>query len=172
MGNTKLTGGTKLIAAVKVEYISDVLTNGGIKSKVGRLGRRNDQAGKGCGLGDGRIGEREIAWSEDAVGGFEQRGFKNAGKLADIAWPAVLEQAGEGTRTEDNGPLLVAQAEAIKKVLGERGDIFASLAERRNSETDGSETEGEVGDENTLSGHLAEGSLDQDCSPGRTVLAP
>ena len=131
------------------------------------------QAGCGlsCGLGFG--GKDEVAGEDDAVVGFEERGFKDAGELADVAGPVVLEEAGEGAGAEEHGALLIAGADAVEQGLGERGDVFAALAQGRNGEADGGEAEGEVGEKQSLTGHLAERSLrggEEDGAAGRAIL--
>ena len=118
-------------------------------------------------------GQGEVAGEDDAVVGFEERGFKDAGEFADVAGPVVLEEAGEGAGAEEHGALLIAGADAVEQGLGERGDVFAALAQRRNGETDGGEAEGEVGEKKSLTGHLAQRGLrrgEQDGAAGRAVL--
>ena len=121
----------------------------------------------------GFSGQGEVAGEDDAVVGFEQGGFKDAGELADVAGPVVLEETGECAGAEDDGALLVAGADAVEQGLGERGNIFAALAQRRNGEADGGESEGEVGKKKSLTGHLAQRGLrggEQDGAAGRAVL--
>ena len=134
-------------------------------------GRRREVCGGGGGFGG--VGEGEVGGAYDAVGGFKERGFEDGGEFADVAGPGVLDEASERAGAEDDGALLVAGAEAVKQALGERGDVFAALAERRDGEADGGEAEGEVGDEQSLAGHLAErgvGGGEQDGAAGRAVL--
>ena len=107
----------------------------------------------------GAGGQGQVVWTDDAVFGFEEGSFQDAGELADVAGPTVLEEAGEGAGAEDDGAMLVACAEAVEEGLGEQRDVFAALAERGNGEADGGEAEGEVGHEQALTGHLAEGGL-------------
>ncbi len=85
----------------------------------------------------------------------------------------MLEQAGERAGSEHDGALLVARAEAVEEELRERGDVFAALAQRRNGEADGREAEGEVGKQQSLTGHLAQRSLrgsEQNGAAWRAVL--
>jgi hypothetical protein len=118
-------------------------------------------------------GEREVFGADDAIGGLEESGFEDGGEFADVAGPVVLEQAGEGAGAEEDGALLVAEADALEKGLGEGGDVFATHAQRGNCKADGAETEGEVGEEQALADHLAERSLrggEEDGAAGGTVL--
>ena len=118
-------------------------------------------------------GQGEVAGEDDAVVGFEERGLKDAGEFADVAGPVVLEEAGERAGSEEHGALLIAGADAVEQGLGERGDVFAALAQRRNGEADGGEAEGEVGEQESLTGHLAQRRLrggEQDGAAGRTIL--
>jgi len=71
----------------------------------------------------------------------------------------VLEEPGEGAGSEDHGALLIAGAKAVEEELGERGDVFATLAQRRNGEANGCEAKGEVGKKQSLTGHLAQRGL-------------
>ena len=86
----------------------------------------------------------------------------------------MLQQAGERAGAEDDGALLIAGADAVKQGLGERGDVFAALAQRRNGEADGGEAEGEVGQQAVpwpaiwRSGVCEEAR--RTARPGRTVL--
>ena len=110
---------------------------------------------------------------DDAVVGFEECSFKQAGELAHIARPGVLEEAGERAGPEDDGALLVAGANAVEQGLCERGDVFTALAQRGDGEANGGEAEGEVGKKESLSGHLTERSLrrgEQDGAARRAVL--
>ena len=104
-------------------------------------------------------GEGEVFRADDAVGGFEEGGFKYGGEFADVAGPVVLEEACEGSGAEEHGPLLVADADAFEEGLGEWGDVFAAEAEGWDGEPDGAEAEGEVGEDQTLADHLAERGL-------------
>jgi hypothetical protein len=129
-----------------------VVANDGVEGKIVR-------PGDGLGLegwGGGVVGEGEIRGADDAVGGLEERGFKDAGELAHVAGPVVLEQAGESAGTQDDVALLVAGGDALKQGLGERSNVFAALAQGRNGEADGGEAEGEVRHEQALACHLAE----------------
>jgi len=108
--------------------------------------------------GDGR-GKVEVEGADDAVFGFEECGFEDAGEFADVAGPGVLKEPGERAGAEDDGSLLVAAAEAFEEALGDGGDVFAALAQGRDGETDGGEAIGEVGHEQALADHLAKGGL-------------
>ena len=69
--------------------------------------------------------------------------------------------------------MLVADADAVEQGLGERGDIFAALAQRGNGEAEGGKPEGQVGQHQPLLGHLAQRGLrggQHDRVPRRTVL--
>jgi hypothetical protein len=165
----KLAGGAEFVATVEFEDVLDVVADDGVEGEI---------VGLGGGLGDqGRgflaVGEVEVVGADDAVNGFEQSGFEDGGQFADIARPAVLQEAGERAGAEDDGALLVADADAVKQGLGERGNILAAHAQRGDGEADGAEAEGEVGQEQALAGHLAERGLrgcEDDGAAGRAVL--
>ena len=172
----ELTGGAKLVAAIEVEDVLDVLANDGVEGQVGRprggmnAGTRIEQRGI---LGLGSVGQGEIGGLDEAIGGFEERHFEDTGELANVARPVVLQEAGEGAGSKDDRTQLVAVAEAIEQELCERSDIFAALAERRDGEADRGEAEGEIGKERALAGHVAKRSLrgsDDDSAAGRAVL--
>ena len=55
--------------------------------------------------------------------------------------------------------LLIAGADAVEQGLGERGNVFAALAQRGNGKADGGEAEGQVGQQQPLAGHLAQRGL-------------
>ena len=119
------------------------------------------------------VGQGEIDGTDDAIFSFEERRLKDAGKFAHIAGPVVLQEAGEDSGSEDNGTLLVACTDAVKKELGERSDIFAALAQGWDGEANGSEAEGEVGQQQALTGHLAERCLrgsEEDGAAGGAIL--
>lgn len=85
----------------------------------------------------------------------------------------MLEQAGERAGAEHDVTLLIAGGDPLKESLGERCDVFAPLAQRRNSEADGGETEGEVWHEQALAGHLTQRRFRGDGEDGaarRTIL--
>ena len=95
------------------------------------------------------------------------------GEFADVAGPVVLEQACERAGAENDGALLVAGADAVEQRLGQRGDIFAALAQRRNGEANRGEAESQVGQQESLAGHLAQRGLRRGQEHGaarRTVL--
>ena len=144
----------KLVAAVEVEDVLDVLIDYGIEGEV-------FWTGDGMNLGGTLIagGEGEIFGADDAVGCFEEGGFEDGGEFADVALPVVLEQTGECAGAEEDGTLLVAEADALEEGLGEGSDVFAAQAQGRDGESDGCEAEGEVGEKQTLAGHLAKRSL-------------
>ena len=87
----------------------------------------------------------QVAWAKDAGGGIEYSRFEGGGKLANVARPGVLEKARQGSLGEDCGGLLVVAADAVDKCLGDWGDVFAMLLERREGKADSGEAEGEVG---------------------------
>ena len=195
----ELAGGSELVAAVEVEDELNVLANDGVEGEVGAgwglrvegrsgAGRRVGP-GMGCGIDEGGGGERgvelrnrrrleavgqgEVGGTDDAVVGLKESIFENAGELAHVAGPSVLEEAGKGAGSEDDGALLIADADAVEEELGEGGDVFAALAQRRDRETNGGETKGEVGKKQSLTGHLAQRSLrrcEQNGAARRAVL--
>ena len=119
------------------------------------------------------VGKGQVVGADDAVVGFEQGGFKDGGEFAHVAGPAVLQEAGEGAGAEDDGALLIAGADAVEQGLGEQGNVFAALAQRRNGEADGGKAEGEVGQQQALAGHLAQRGLrggEDDGAARRAVL--
>jgi hypothetical protein len=168
-GDVELAGGTELVAAVEVEHVLDVVADDGVEGEIVRAG---DGLGLG-GRGEGVVGQGEIGGADDAVGGLEERGLEDARELAHIAGPGVLKEAGEGAGAEDDVALLIAGGDALEQGLGERGDVFAALAQGRNGEADGGEAEGEVGHEQALTGHLAKRRFrrgDENGAAGRAVL--
>ncbi len=168
-GDAELAGGAELVAAVEVEDVADVVADDGVEGEILRAGDGLRLGGRG----EGVVGEGEIGGADDAVGGFEERGFKDARELAHIAGPVVLEEAGEGAGSEDDVALLIAGGDALEQGLGEGGDVFAALAQRRDGEADGGEAEGEVGQEETLAGHVAKRRFrrgDEDDAAGRAIL--
>jgi hypothetical protein len=153
-GDGELAGCAELVSFVEVEDVLDVLVDDGVEGEVVGVG-------DGVGLGGAVIvgGEGEVLRSDDAVGGFEECGFEDGGEFADVTGPVVLEKAGECAGSEEDRALLVAEADAFEEGLGERGDVFASKAEGRNGEANCAEAEGEVGEQESLTDHLAERSL-------------
>ena len=166
--DAELAGGAELVAAVEVEDILDVMLNDGVEVEGvavhGRLERRRGfEAG----------GQGEIVGADGSVAGFEQSGFKHGGELAHVSRPVVLQEAGERAGRHKDRALLIARADAVKHSLGQRGDVFAAHTQRRNSKADGGEAEGEIGQQETLRGHLAQRGLrgcEQDGAASRTVL--
>lgn len=150
-GDMELAGGAELVAAVEVEDVLDMVADDGIEGQVLRARDGMRLGGRG-----GVVGEGEIGGADDAVGGLEKRGFQNARELAHIAGPGMLEQAGERAGAEHDVTLLIAGGDALEESLGEGCDVFAPLAQGRNSEADGGETEGEVRHEQALAGHLTQ----------------
>jgi len=128
------------------------------RSVCGGWGGRSKSGAGETGVAGG-CGQGEVEGADYSVFGFEERGFEDGGQFADIAGPGVLEQAGERAGSEDDGALLIAGADAVEERLGERGDVFAALAQRWDGEPDGGEAEGEVGHEEALAGHLAKRGL-------------
>ena len=119
------------------------------------------------------VREGEVRSTDDAVVGLEERVLEDAGQLAHVAGPGVLEEAGERAGSKDEGALLITGADAVEEKLGERGDVFAALAQRRNGEANRSEAKCEVGKKKSLTGHLAERSLrrgEQNGAARRPVL--
>jgi hypothetical protein len=157
---------------VEVEDVLDVLADDDIERESGGADA-GLQSEMRIGLKGRVVWESEVGGLDDSVADFEESGLEDAGELPDIAGPVVLEKAGESAGTEDDGALLITGAEAVEKVLGERSDVFAALAQGWNSETDGSETKGEVGEEQPLAGHLAQRSFrrgENDGAAGRAIL--
>ena len=166
--DAELTRGAELVAVVQIEDVLDVLVDHGVKAQVLAV-----RSGLGVTVHFKKGGDEQIFRADDAVGGFEQSGFKHAGELTHIAWPAVLEQACERTGAENDGTLLVAAADAVEKGLCKSGDVFFAIAQGRDGEADGGETEGEVGHEQALPGHLAERGFrggDEDSAAGGAIL--
>lgn len=150
----KLAGGAELVTAVEVKDVLDVMTDDGVEGKaVGLAGRALVE------LNVGFDGQGKIAREDDAVVSLEECGFEDAGEFADVAWPVVLKEPGEGAGTEEHGALLIAGADAVKQGLGERSDVFAALTQRRNGEADRGEAEGEVGEKKSLTCHLPQRCL-------------
>lgn len=153
-----MASGAEFIAAVEVKDILNVMADDGIEGEVAGSG-----GGMGAGiqiellvvLGLGAVRQCEIDRTDDAVFGFEKGGLKNAGELARVSGPVMLQEAGEDAGSEDNGALLIADTDAIEEELGEWSDVFTALAQGRNSEADGGEAEGEIGQQQALAGHLS-----------------
>ncbi len=168
-GDVELAGGAELVAPIEVEHVLHVVADDGVEGEVVRPGDGLRLGGRGGGM----VGQREIEGADDAVGGLEERGFENAGELADIAGPGVLKESGEGAGSENDVALLIAGGDPFEQGLSERGDVFAALAQGRNGEADGGETEGEVGEEYSLAGHVTKrgfGGSDEDGAAGRAIL--
>ena len=166
--DAELAGGAELVVVVEVEDILDVVLDDGVERQVDGV---EDGPGRGRRFGLG--GDGEVFGADDAILGLKERALDDAGELADVAWPVVLEEPGERAGSEGNGALLVAGADAVEEGLGEGGDVFFALAEGRHGETHGGETEGEVGHEKALGGHLAERDLgrgDKNGAAGRAIL--
>jgi hypothetical protein len=167
-GDLELAGGAELVSSVEIEDVLDVLLDDGVEREV--IG-----VDDGVGLGGAivGVGQGKVFRADDAICGLEESGFEDGGEFADIAGPVVLEESGEGTGAEEDGSLLVAEADALEQGLGEWGDVFAAEAEGWNGEADGGEAEGEVREQESLSGHLAERGLgggEEDSATGRAVL--
>jgi len=149
--DAELAGGAELVAAVEVEDVLDVMLDDGVEIESvrgrGRLERR-----RGFRAG----GQGEIVRADGSVAGFEQGGFKDGGKLAHVSGPVVLQEAGQRAGAHEDRALLIARADAVEQGLGQRGDVFAAQAQRRNGEADGGEAEGEIGQQEALRGHLAQ----------------
>ena len=121
----------------------------------------------------GTVGQSEINGTDDAVFSFKESRLDEAGKFTHVAGPIVLQETGEDAGPEDDGALLVASADAVEEELGERGDVFAALAQGWDGKADGSEAEGEVGEQQALAGHLAQRCLrgsEKDGAAGWAVL--
>lgn len=158
----ELTGGTKLVAAVEIEDVLDMMSNDRIEGEIS--GSSWGMPAEACTkrrvvLGLGTVGQREIAGLDSTIRGFEERHLQNTGELTHIAGPAMLQKPGESARRKDDGTELIAGAEAVEEKLRERGDIFATLAKRRESEAYRSEAEGEIGEEDALASPLAKRSF-------------
>lgn len=111
------------------------------------------QGGSGC----RPLQAREIEGADPLTGALQGRAGDDGLELADVAWPAIGGEAGEGTggkTTEEPGilPIPLAEEEA-----GENGDVFAALAQRGEGEANGGEMAGQVGAERATGGELAKG---------------
>jgi hypothetical protein len=60
-------------------------------------------------------GEGEVFGTDDAVCSFEECGFENGSQFADVSWPVVLEQSGEGAGAEHDRALLVSEADSFEE---------------------------------------------------------
>ena len=152
--DAELSGGAEFVSVVDFEDGLDVMVDDGIEGEAFDF-----QDGLEAWRGVDAIEDADVGGTDDAVGGLEQCGFKHACEFADVAGPGVLEEAAEGSRSEGDRALLIAVADAFEEELSEGGDIFAALAKGRNGEADGGKAEGEVGEEQALAGHLAQGCL-------------
>jgi hypothetical protein len=71
----------------------------------------------------------------------------------------VLEEARQGARREDGVGLLIASRDAVDEGVGDGRDVFAMVAEGRESELDGRQPKGEVREKEVLTGELAQGGM-------------
>lgn len=74
----------------------------------------------------------------------ERCSVDKAFELAHIAWPGVLNEAGEGHGAEPVHRLSVGVGEALREVIGEQGNVFATFAEGRHAEANGGEASSEI----------------------------
>ena len=118
----ELTGGAELVAAIEVKDVLDVMADDGVEGEAFRL-----VGGLLAELSFRFRGQGKIAGKDDAIVGFEECSFKNAGEFANISWPVVLKETRQGSRAHEYGALLVAGTNAVEQGLGERGNVFAAL---------------------------------------------
>uniref|UniRef100_E6QK99 Uncharacterized protein n=1 Tax=mine drainage metagenome TaxID=410659 RepID=E6QK99_9ZZZZ len=165
--DAKLSCGAEFVAAVELEHALDVMEDNGVEGEV--VGQRR-RVGDGLAEGErtgrtvGQIetGRNKTGGSEDAGGGFENGGFEDGREFSDVARPGVLEQSLERTLGECGRGLLVAATDAVDERLGDGRDVLAVFAQGWQREADGRETEGEIGQEQTLAGELAQRSMGGD----------
>jgi len=185
---------------VEVENKLDMMADDGVEGEVSGAGgglrvKHGGDVGGGVGPGIGQgvdrgiggegllelrvggglqaVGEGEVRGTDDAVVGLEESVLEDTGQFAHVAGPCVLKKAGKCAGPEDDGALLIASTDALEEELGERGDVFAALAQRRDGKANRGEAEGEVGEKKSLAGHLAERGLrrgKQNGAAGRAVL--
>jgi len=164
--DAELAGGAQLVAAVQVEDVLHMMLDDGVEIEA---------VGAHHGLlhilrGFQAAGQGQVVGADDAVDGFEQGGFEDGGQLTHVAGPVVLQKAGECAGSKGHGALLIADAEPVEQELGQWSNIFAALAQRRNSEADGGQAEREIGKKKSLASHLPQRGLrrgKQDGAAGR-----
>jgi hypothetical protein len=103
---------------IEIEHVLDVVANHGIEREIGwacvslpaelRFGGRLNV-----------VDEDHIGRLNDPVADFNERGFKNAGKLAYVARPTVLQKAGQGAGTKKRRSLLVTPAKTFQQEVGD-----------------------------------------------------
>ncbi len=117
----ELARGAELVAAVEVEDVLNMLANDSVEREVGVGGglRAGSRSGAGCGVDPGiergidegtagersielrirerlkTVGKSEVGGTDDAIVGLKKSVFENAGELAYVAGPPVLEESGE-----------------------------------------------------------------------------
>src|SRR5208337_5372759 len=99
--------------------------------------------------------------------------LKRAEQFTHVAGPRVLQKARESAGSKHDRALLVADAEPLEKELRKRSNVFAALAQRRNSEADGGQAEREIGKQKALASHLPQRGLrrrKQHGAAGRAIL--
>ena len=101
---------------------------------------RGGSHGDGGGLGDGG----EMAWFDR--GAFGEAGGLGEGafELAEIAWPGVAFEAGDGGFGEEAGGVAGLAGDAAEELGGEHGDVFGALAEGGHLDLDDGEAAVEI----------------------------
>lgn len=99
------------------------------------------------GRGGAGLVEAEVGGFDLRAAGHEDGAFEGVVELADVAGPAMLQKGLDGGGFEAADLLAVTLGVAGEEVRGERGDVFAAFAERREMDFDGVEAEEEVGTE-------------------------
>ena len=70
--------------------------------------------------------------------------FDGVAKLADVAKPVPLPQFGQGLGRDRRPRARIAIGKHVEKMLGQRADVFAALAERRQFDFEGDQAEVEI----------------------------
>src|SRR3989442_3083645 len=79
------------------------------------------------------LAEREDLRADVGRLGQQRHPLHHVGQLADVAGPAVRAQGVEPLRRQALARQVVLAARALEEVLGERRDVLAALAQRRNA---------------------------------------
>ena len=97
--------------------------------------------------GDARGGEAEVGDFDDVFAGHEDGALDGVVELADVAGPGVVQHQLQRGGVDALHLLAIALRVAGEEMRGERRNIFAALAQRRQVNLDGIEAEEEVGAE-------------------------
>lgn len=152
--DAELAGGAQLVAAVQVEHVLHVAADHFVEREGAAV---LDGIVVDCGFASNWHGK--ITGADDVAVGFQQARFKYAGQLAHVARPGMLQKTSQRAGAQLHRTMLIATADAIEQRLRDGRNVFAAHAQRGNGKTNGGETEGEIGQQQPLAGHLAQRGL-------------